>query len=182
MPTRPAACLLSEIDRHQFPRAPFLSAPRTEGSWRADYTRGVVSESVAAYNFNMAAVPCLAPSPPGLPPSLPPSPPKIPGGGLDPDDGMLLASLPFNLILFGAFSAIYVVLHTLFFDQYYKNPMGRTPRRQESPNACRGCSCSAAPEIRLLCGAGAQIVAQRRHRRQAAGAKTPSCPCGLCGA
>ena len=73
----------------------------------------------------MAAVPCVAPTPPGLPPAIPPSPPQIPGGTLDKDDGMLLASLPFNFILFGIFCAIYVVLHTLFFDQYYKNPIGQ---------------------------------------------------------
>lgn len=44
---------------------------------------------------------------------------------MDPDDGKLLASLPFNFILFGAFCAIYAVLHTLFFDQFYKNPLER---------------------------------------------------------
>ena len=43
---------------------------------------------------------------------------------MDLDDGKLLASLPFNFILLGAFCGIYVVLHLLFFDQYYKNPLG----------------------------------------------------------
>ena len=65
---------------------------------------------------------CTQPLPP---PALPPSIPPLPKNPIQNDDSTLFAALPgsFGLLLF--FTLIYVILHFLFYPQFYKNPLRR---------------------------------------------------------